>query len=59
VGDTKTFPVQLDEDLHRRLKHAAIDDGKSLHEWIVSVLRERVGRDPKGLARGSVKGAAR
>jgi len=40
---TKTFPVQLNEELHRRVKHAAIDDGLTLHDWIVKVLAEKVG----------------
>ncbi len=39
----KTFPVQLDEELHKRVKHAAIDEGTTLHDWIVNVLKERVG----------------
>ena len=39
---TKTFPVQLPEELHRQLKHASIDDGMSLHDWIVKTLQERV-----------------
>ena len=39
---TKTFPVQLPEELHRELKHASIDDGMSLHDWIVKTLQERV-----------------
>jgi hypothetical protein len=40
---TKTFPVQLPEELHRQLKHASIDDGMSLHDLIVQTLQERVG----------------
>jgi hypothetical protein len=39
---TKTFPVQLPEELHRELKHASIDDGMSLHDWIVKTLQDRV-----------------
>jgi predicted HicB family RNase H-like nuclease len=39
---TKTFPVQLPEELHKELKHASIDDGMSLHDWIVKTLQERV-----------------
>lgn len=39
---TKTFPVQLPEELHRELKHASIDEGLSLHDWIVKTLEERV-----------------
>ena len=40
---TKIFPVQLPEELHRQLKHASIDDGMSLHDWILKTLQERVG----------------
>jgi predicted HicB family RNase H-like nuclease len=39
---TKTFPVQLPEELHRQLKHASIDEGMSLHDWIVRTLEDRV-----------------
>jgi|GEM_PF-6680221 len=38
----KTFPVQLPEALHRELKHASIDDGMSLHNWIIKTLQESV-----------------
>jgi predicted HicB family RNase H-like nuclease len=38
----KTFPVQLPEDLHRQLKHASIDEGISLHDWIVKTLKQSV-----------------
>lgn len=38
----KTFPLQLEDELHRKLKHAAIDAGKPLHEWIIEVLRAKV-----------------
>ena len=41
----KTFPVQLDEELHKRLKHAAIDEGITLHDWIIRVLEEKVGTE--------------
>ncbi len=41
----KTFPVQLPEELHRQLKHASIDEGISLHDWIVKTLEERVKND--------------
>ncbi len=39
----KTFPVQLDDELHKRVKHAAIDDGMTLHDWIIKLLAEKVG----------------
>jgi hypothetical protein len=38
----KIFPLDLDEDLHRRLKHAAIDAGLTLHAFILRVLEEHV-----------------
>lgn len=44
----KIFPVELDEDLHRQLKHAAIDSGMTLHAWIIKVLESNVNR--KGTA---------
>ena len=39
----KTFPIELGEDLHKRLKIAAIQDGVTLHDWIVKTLDEKVG----------------
>ena len=38
----KTFPVELDENLHKRLKIAAIEEGLTLHDLIVKTLQERV-----------------
>jgi predicted HicB family RNase H-like nuclease len=35
---SKIFPVELDDSLHRKLKHAAIDQGVSLHGLIIKVL---------------------
>ena len=52
----KTFPLRLDEELHKKLKHASVDDGKPLHEWIIEVLKERVDgvaeKKPVYLAKG-------
>ncbi len=39
----KTFPIELSENLHKRLKHAAVDEGLSLHDWILRTLTEKVG----------------
>ena len=44
---TKTFPVELGEELHRRIKHAAIDEGLTLHDWIVRALEEKIGTEGK------------
>lgn len=38
----KTFPILLDDDLHRRMKHASFDAGQTLHDWIVSAIRQRL-----------------
>jgi len=41
----KTFPVELNEELHKRLKIAAIEEGVTLHDLIVETLAEKVGGD--------------
>lgn len=41
----KTFPIELSEDLHKRVKHAAVDEGMTLHDWILRTLAEKVGGD--------------
>lgn len=41
----KVFPIEMDDVLHRKLKHAAIDEGLSLHELIVKVLTRYVDSD--------------
>ncbi len=44
----KIFPIEIAEDLHRQLKHAAIDSGMTLHAWIIKVLESNVNH--KGIA---------
>ncbi len=39
---TKTFPLEIAEDLHKRLKIEAIKEDKSLHSLIIDTLVERV-----------------
>lgn len=39
----KTFPIELSEGLHKRLKIAAIHEGLTLHDLIVKTLDEKVG----------------
>jgi predicted HicB family RNase H-like nuclease len=34
----------LPEDLHRQIKSTAAADGKSLKEWVVEALREKLAR---------------
>jgi len=37
----KTFPVELEEELHKRLKIAAIEEGVTLHDLIVRTLEDK------------------
>ena len=53
----KTFPVQLDEELHKRVKHAAIDEGTTLQDWIVNVLKQRVGMEETNAQRPAKRSA--
>ncbi len=39
----KTFPIELSEELHKQLKHAAVDEGVTLHAWILRTLTEKLG----------------
>lgn len=56
----KIFPVQLDEELHKRVKHAAIDEGITLHDWIVKALKEKVeGTNANNSAKRSSKNNSR
>lgn len=43
---TKTFPLEIAEDLHKRLKIEAIKEDKSLHSLIIDTLVERVQEKP-------------
>ena len=40
---SKTFPIELTEDLHKRIRIAAIEEGLTLHHWILKTLEQRVG----------------
>ncbi len=39
---SKTFPIELTEDLHKRIKIAAIEEGLTLHHWILKALEQRL-----------------
>ena len=53
---SKTFPIELDEDLHKRLKIAAIEEGLTLHDLVVRTLEEKVGGRGGGGASAKRKG---
>ena len=46
---TKNVTLRMDEGLLRKLRHCAVDEGKSLSAWVATVLGELVedqeGRD--------------
>lgn len=44
---TKTFPLEIEEGLHKRLKVRAIEEDKTLHSLIIDTLLERVQEEGK------------
>ena len=38
----KTFPLEIEENLHKALKHKAIESDMSLHAYIIDALVSRV-----------------
>jgi predicted HicB family RNase H-like nuclease len=41
----KTFPLEIEESLHKALKHKAIESDKSLHAYIIDTLVSRVNEE--------------
>jgi predicted HicB family RNase H-like nuclease len=41
----KTFPLEIEENLHKALKHKAIESDMSLHAYIIDVLISRVNEE--------------
>jgi hypothetical protein len=41
----KTFPLEIEESLHKALKHKAIESDKSLHAYIIEALVSRINED--------------
>ncbi|MGH8147630.1 MAG: hypothetical protein ACREPY_15025 [Rhodanobacteraceae bacterium] len=42
----KTFPLEMEGDLHKALKYKAIDADKTLHAFIIDVLAATVREEP-------------
>lgn len=38
----KTFPLKLDDELHKKVRHAAIEDETSVHSWILDAIVEKL-----------------
>jgi predicted HicB family RNase H-like nuclease len=42
----KTFPLEMEDDLHKALKYKAIEADKTLHAFIIDVLVAKVQEEP-------------
>ena len=42
----KTFPLEIEDDLHKALKFKAIESDMTLHAYIIEALSARVHEDP-------------
>ena len=49
----KTFPLEMEDDLHKALKYKAIESDKTLHAFIIETLAAKVQEEP---ARYAVSG---
>ncbi len=54
---TKTFPLEIDGDLHKQLKMKAIEEDKTLHSLIIDTLSARVQEEPPLYKTPTKKGA--
>jgi len=41
----KTFPLEIEEDLHKALKFKAIESDMTLHAYIIEALNSRIRED--------------
>lgn len=42
----KTFPLEIEDDLHKALKFKAIESDMTLHAYIIEALNARIHEDP-------------
>jgi predicted HicB family RNase H-like nuclease len=42
----KTFPLEMEEDLHKALKYKAIEANLTLHAFIIEALASKVQEEP-------------
>lgn len=45
VKTKKTFPLEIEDSLHKALKHKAIESNMSLHAYIIGALNSRVSEE--------------
>lgn len=48
----KTFPLEIEDTLHKALKHKAIESDMSLHAYIIDTLISRVNEESAGYGAG-------
>lgn len=48
----KTFPLEIEDTLHKALKHKAIESDMSLHAYIIDTLISRVNEESVGYSAG-------
>ena len=41
----KTFPIEIEDDLHKALKYKAIESDMTLHAYIIEALNLRIAED--------------
>jgi len=42
----KTFPLEMEENLHKALKYKAIESDQTLHSYIIETLTTKVQEEP-------------
>lgn len=42
----KTFPLEIEESLHKALKYKAIESDQTLHSFIIETLKMKVQEEP-------------
>jgi predicted HicB family RNase H-like nuclease len=55
---TKTFPLEIEDDLHKALKVRAIEEDKTLHSLIIETLSSRLQEEPTRYQVTKPKGGA-
>lgn len=38
----KTFPLKIDDELHKLIKHASIEENTSVHSWIIGAITSKL-----------------
>lgn len=46
----KTFPLEMESDLHKALKYKAIESDQTLHAFIIETLAAKVQQEPSHYA---------